>query len=90
MHGRVVVVGNRGEITINPRETMKRDADIRGMTLFNVPPQDVPGIHAALHAGLENGSLNPIIGRRFALHEAAQAHEEIMAPGSWGKIILLP
>lgn len=90
MHGRVVVVGNRGEITINPRETMKRDADIRGMTLFNVPPQDVPGIHAALYAGLENGSLNPIIGRRFALHEAAQAHEEIMAPGSWGKIILLP
>ncbi len=90
MHGRVVIVGSRGEITINPRETMKRDADIRGMTLFNVPPDEVPGIHAALYAGLENGSLNPIIGRRFALHEAAHAHAEIVAPGSWGKIILIP
>lgn len=89
-YGRVVVVGNRGEISINPRETMKRDADIRGMTLFNVPPQELPGIYAALQAGLENGSLNPVIGRRFALSEAAQAHEEVMAPGSWGKIILIP
>ena len=90
MYGRVVVVGNRGEISINPRETMKRDADIRGMTLFNVPPDELPGIYAALYAGLENGALNPIIGRRFALSEAAQAHEEIMASGSWGKIILVP
>ncbi len=89
-YGRVVIVGNRGEITINPRETMKRDADIRGMTLFNVPPHEVPGIHAALRAGLENGSLNPIIGRRFSLGEAALAHEEIMKSGSWGKIILVP
>jgi NADPH2:quinone reductase len=89
-YGRVVVIGNRGEITINPRETMKRDADIRGMTLFNVPPGEMPGIHAALRAGLEEGTLRPVVGRRFALGEAAQAHEEILASGSWGKIILLP
>ncbi|HEY0076142.1 MAG TPA: NADPH:quinone reductase [Abditibacteriaceae bacterium] len=89
-YGRVVVVGNRGEITINPRETMKRDADIRGMTLFNVPPAEIPGIHAALRAGLEEGTLHPVIGRRFSLAEAALAHEEVMASGSWGKIILLP
>jgi NADPH2:quinone reductase len=90
MYGRVVVVGNRGEITINPRETMKRDADIRGMTLFNVPPDEIPGIHASLQAGLKNGTLHPIIGQRFALGEAAQAHEAIMAPGSQGKIVMLP
>src|SRR6185436_13374392 len=34
-NGRVVVIGNRGTIEINPRETMGRDADIRGMTLMN-------------------------------------------------------
>ena len=89
-YGRVVVVGNRGEITINPRETMKRDADIRGMTLFNVPPHEIPGIHAALHAGLEEGTLRPVIGRRFSLEEAALAHQEIVASGAWGKIILSP
>src|SRR3712207_8820761 len=32
--GRVIVVGNRGTIEINPRETMSRDADVRGMTLM--------------------------------------------------------
>ncbi len=89
-NGRVVIVGSRGEVMINPRETMKRDADIRGMTLFNVPPHELPGIHAALRAGLENGTLNPRIGRRFALAEAALAHQEILAPGAWGKIILTP
>jgi len=89
-YGRVVVVGNRGEITINPRETMKRDADIRGMVLFNVPPDEIAGIHAALRAGLEEGTLRPIIGRRFSLEEAALAHQEIMASGAWGKIIMFP
>ena len=34
--GRVVVIGSRGPIEIDPRETMSRDADIRGMTL--TPP----------------------------------------------------
>ena len=90
LYGRVVVVGNRGEITINPRETMKRDADIRGMTLFNVPPDEIPGIHAALRAGLEEGTLRPVIGRRFSLMDAGLAHQEIVASGSWGKIILSP
>src|SRR3712207_7615467 len=33
--GRVVVVGNRGRIEIDPRKTMARDADIRGMSLVN-------------------------------------------------------
>ena len=33
--GRVVVVGNRGRIEINPRDAMDRDAAILGMTLFN-------------------------------------------------------
>ena len=29
VHGRVVVVGNRGRIEIDPRDTMSRDADVR-------------------------------------------------------------
>jgi NADPH2:quinone reductase len=33
--GRVVVVGSRAPIEINPRDAMGRDADIRGMVLFN-------------------------------------------------------
>jgi NADPH2:quinone reductase len=88
--GRVIVVGNRGEITINPRETMMREADIRGMTLFNATEQQLAGIHAALVAGLENGSLRPVIGQKIPLAEAARAHRSVLEPGAYGKIVLVP
>src|SRR6516162_9436041 len=60
--GRVVVVGSRGPIEINPRDTMSRDADIRGFTLFNATEPELREIHAALVAGLENGALHPVVG----------------------------
>jgi NADPH2:quinone reductase len=88
--GRVVVVGSRGRIEIDPRGTMKNDADIRGMTLFNATDADLREIHAALVAGLENGTLRPIVGKQFPLNEAPKAHEAVMEPGAYGKIVLLP
>jgi NADPH2:quinone reductase len=86
----VVVIGNRGSIEINPRETMGRDAAILGMTLFNVSPSELVSIHAALVAGLENGTLNPIVGQELPLADAPRAHEEVMKPGAYGKIVLIP
>ncbi len=88
--GRVVVIGNRGTIEINPRDAMGRDAAILGMTLFNVSPADLVSIHAALVAGLENGTLNPIVGQELPLADAPRAHEEVMKPGAYGKIVLIP
>jgi NADPH2:quinone reductase len=87
-HGRVVVVGNRGRIEINPRDAMSRDAAILGMTLFNVTDADLLEIHAALGAGLENGTLNPIVGREMPLADAARAHELVLQSGARGKIVL--
>lgn len=89
-NGRVVVIGSRGTVEINPRNTMGRDADIRGMALFNATEADYQTIHAALVAGLENRTYRPIIGRRFPLADAPKAHEAIMAPGAHGKIVLVP
>src|SRR5262249_59823701 len=43
--GRVVVVGSRGRIEIDPRKTMGKDAAIFGMTLFNSTPEDLKTIH---------------------------------------------
>ncbi|HEX2971045.1 MAG TPA: NADPH:quinone reductase, partial [Tepidisphaeraceae bacterium] len=89
-HGRVVVIGSRGRIEIDPRETMGRDADIRGMAVFNASEQELRGIHMAIVAGLEAGTLRPIIGQKLPLADAARAHEEILQGGAHGKIILLP
>jgi NADPH2:quinone reductase len=87
--GRVVVVGSRGTVEINPRQAMTRDASILGMTLFNISPQEFQSIHAALGAGLEAGTLRPVVGRELPLAEAARAHEEVLKPGAYGKIVLV-
>ncbi len=89
--GRVAVIGNRGTIEINPRDAMSREADIRGVTLMASSPEELRLIHAALGAGLENGSLRPVIAERIPLAEAARAHEAIMqGSGAPGKIVLIP
>ena len=88
--GRVVVIGNRGTIEINPRDLMGRDADIRGMTLWATTDAELKEIHAALVAGLDNGTLRPVIAQMIPLAEAARAHVEVMKPsGAQGKIVLM-
>jgi len=89
-NGRIVVIGNRGRIEIDPRKAMARDGAILGMTLFNATPEDLREIHAGLVAGLENGSLNPVVGKEFPLADAAKAHVAVMEPGAFGKIVLVP
>jgi NADPH2:quinone reductase len=88
--GRVAIIGSRGRVEIDPRDAMQRDIDLRGMVLPNTPPAQMASIHAALVAGLENGTLRPVIGKEFPLAEAAQAHRAIMEPGALGKIVLVP
>ena len=88
--GRVVVIGSRGPVEINPRAMMGRDASILGLSLMNASPQELSAIHAALVAGLENGTLRPVIGREMPLADAARAHEAVMKPGAYGKILLIP
>lgn len=86
--GRVVVIGSRGTVEINPRDLMARDATVTGMVLMMAPDRELLSAHAALGAGLANGTLTPVIGREFALAEAAQAHVAVMEPGAYGKIVL--
>jgi NADPH2:quinone reductase len=88
--GRVIVIGNRGKVEIDARDAMMRDAEIRGMVLFNVPAAEKVAIHAALRAGVESGTVKPVISRELPLADAPRAHELIMEPGASGKIILTP
>jgi NADPH2:quinone reductase len=88
--GRVVVIGSRGSVEIDPRETMSRDAAILGMTLFNANEGEIQSIHRALYAGLENGTLRPIVGKKFSLAQAAEAHVAVLESGAYGKILLIP
>lgn len=90
MNGCVVVVGNRGEVTINPRDLMSRRGSVHAFTLWAASANEEAEIHAALYAGLENGSLRPVVGKEIPLAEASRAHREVMEPGAFGKIVLVP
>jgi NADPH:quinone reductase len=89
-HGRVVVIGSRGDVTITPRDIMSRRASVLAFTLWAVQPAEVAEIHAGLIAGMENGTLRPVVGKRLPLAEAARAHKEVLEPGAAGKIVLVP
>jgi len=90
IRGRVIVIGNRGEVTINARDLMARRGSIRAFTLWAITPAEEADIHAGLIAGLENGTLRPVVGKELPLAEAARAHKEILEPGAAGKIVLIP
>jgi NADPH2:quinone reductase len=60
------------------------------MTLLNVTESMLAGIHAALVAGLECGTLRPVVGQELPLAEAPRAHRAVLEPGAYGKIVLIP
>jgi NADPH2:quinone reductase len=90
LEGRVVVIGSRGDVTITPRDLMSRRASVRAFTLWAAQPAEMAEIHAALFAGMENGTLRPVVGKKLHLAEAARAHKEVLEPGAAGKIVLIP
>jgi NADPH2:quinone reductase len=88
--GRVIIIGSRGDITITPRDLMARTSSVRGFVLWGISEADEADVHAGLYAGLENGTVRPIVGKELPLGEAARAHKEVMEPGAHCKIILVP
>ena len=88
--GRVVVIGNRGRVEIDPRKAMGKDGAILGMTLFNATRAEFHEIHSGLTAGLEAGTLTPVVAREMPLADAAKSHVAVMEPGALGKIVLVP
>jgi NADPH2:quinone reductase len=90
MRGRIVVIGNRGNVEINARLAMNKDAAILGMALFHASPFQLAGIHAALVEGMRHGTLRPVVGQELPLRQAARAHEAVLEAGHYGKIVLVP
>jgi len=88
--GRIVIIGNRGRIEIDPRKIMTKDAAVFGMALWGVPADEIRRAHEAIVAGLESGALSPVVGTEMPLADAAKAHVKVMEPGARGKIVLIP
>jgi NADPH2:quinone reductase len=87
--GRIVVIGSRGRVEIDPRAAMGKEIGILGMTLFNATDKEQASMHAAFHAGLTNGTLKPVVSREIPLAEAATAHHAVIEASTLGKIVLI-
>ncbi len=88
--GRVVIIGSRGKIEIDPRATMGKETEIRGLALFNCSPEEMQKTQAALFAALESGVFKPKISREIVMQSAPESHELVMKSGNCGKILLKP
>jgi NADPH:quinone reductase len=87
--GRVVVVGSRAPIEINPRALMQTEGSVRGVMLHRATLAELAGSHAAIVAGLHTGALRPAVDRTWPLARAKSAHEGVLQGGKVGKIVLL-
>ena len=88
--GRVVIIGSRGRIEIDPRATMGKETDICGLALFSATAKETQETHEALARAMQMGNLSPTLSRQFKLSEAAAAHGLVMEDGNCGKIVLIP
>ncbi|MBM9605023.1 NADPH:quinone reductase [Desulfopila inferna] len=88
--GRVVVIGSRGEITIDPRATMAKETEILGMSLFNSSDEEMKEAQVGLYQLMSSGRLVPQIAQQLPLEEARKAHRQILESGNSGKILLIP
>ena len=88
--GRIIIVGNRGAIELNPRGIMGKDATIIGFTNWNALPAELAVAHAAIVAGMQRSGYKPEVGKEMPLSDAPRAHEDVLKPGAYGKIVLIP
>ncbi|KAA0213692.1 MAG: NADPH:quinone reductase [Leptolyngbya sp. PLA3] len=86
--GRIIVVGNRGQITVNPRGLMGKDSSVHGMALFNASREELLECASGVEGGLRAGWLRPVVQEVMPLRDAPRAHEWVMTDGKRGSVVL--
>lgn len=88
LNGRVVIVGNRGEVTINPRLMMSKDVQVMGFISANMTEKERKENSYQLVAALKSG-VKPVIEQSFSLKEADKAQDFVMSERqALGKIVM--
>ena len=88
-NARILVVGCRGTVTINPRFLMLPEANIRGVSLGISSTAQWREMGAAIVAGIEAGWVNPVINKEYLMEEVEQVHHDLInSKGAKGKLVL--
>ncbi|CAC5384480.1 qor [Mytilus coruscus] len=87
--GRIVIVGNRGSIEINPRFTMAKECIVTGIILMNSTPDDWKEMNASIQTGMQKGWVKPHIGKEYSLNQSSAAHNDVINnTGTQGKLVI--
>ncbi|OQV23559.1 Quinone oxidoreductase [Hypsibius exemplaris] len=91
-HGRIVVIGSRGDATINPDLLMIGEVNILGLLIGRSTDAEFAEMAKILEQGVRTKFVNPVIDQELPLDQAPKAHEAVIdhVGGSKGKIILIP
>lgn len=88
-HGRIIIIGSRGTIEVNPRNLMTSEAIVTGMT-FRYPTQtEMREMQYGVNALLEIGAIQPLIGNAFTLDEPIEAYKSLMESTGNGRTIFV-
>jgi NADPH:quinone reductase len=85
--GRIVIIGSRGEVRITPRDLMRSNAAVLGLS--GAQPGEEQ-LYPYLEAGLNSGTLVPEEPIELPLTQAPRAHRMVIEGPARGKIVLLP
>ncbi len=87
--GRIVIVGSRDTIEINPRNIMGTEAVVTAVNVGKMPNRDKLAAWKEIRKFLENESVKALIGAQFTLDEAREAHQEMMEGSGNGRTVFL-
>ncbi|MEM7051586.1 MAG: NADPH:quinone reductase [Acidobacteriota bacterium] len=88
--GRIVIIGSRGRVEVDPRAALSKDLTVRGFALSSSSPEAMDEIHRGLFSGLESGAFVPLVGAELPLADGGRGHLLAVEPGVYGKVVLLP
>lgn len=87
--GRVVVVGSRGKIEIDPRNLMGTEALVTAVNVGKMPKKDKEEALTDILNFLKKEKIKPLIGKKFSLEEATAAHQYMIEDSGNGRTIFL-
>lgn len=87
--GRIVIVGSRDTIEINPRNIMGTEAVVTAVNVGKMPNKDKLAAWKEIRKFLENESVKALIGAQFTLDQAREAHQEMIEGSGNGRTVFL-
>ncbi|CAI2293022.1 unnamed protein product [Caenorhabditis sp. 36 PRJEB53466] len=88
-HGKVAVIGNRAETTINARQLMATEGAVFGVALGFSTEAQLSDFGASIAAFLKETSSRPVINKEYPIEEVGDAHKDILNNnGARGNLVI--